>query len=182
MVRMALLPFTKVDLKMAAGPRSYDRGLDYLSQVKGLDFDGPEITATVYGSDAYEVCLIVGTGRSGNIVLAGDCSCPFGQEGNFCKHCVAAGLAALKLAEKRQAIPASHEQRDLLVSWLASLSKDQLMGEMLEVLDSDRNLRRRFELRAAARRANAGQRLKQSGMHPAHSDPASADQHRPLQN
>ena len=157
MVRMALLPFTKVDLKMAAGPRSYDRGLDYLSQVKDLDFDGPEITATVYGSDAYEVCLIVGTGRSGNIVLAGDCSCPFGQEGNFCKHCVAAGLAALKLAEKRQAIPASHEQRDLLVSWLASLSKDQLMGEMLEVLDSDRNLRRRFELRAAARRANAGQ-------------------------
>jgi uncharacterized Zn finger protein len=93
-----LLPFTEVHLKVAAGPRSYDRGLDYLSEVKDLDFDGPEITATVYGSDAYEVC--------GNIVLVGDCSCPFGQEGNFCKHCVATGLAALKLAETRQVIPA----------------------------------------------------------------------------
>jgi uncharacterized Zn finger protein len=154
---MALLQFTEVDLKMAAGPRSYDRGLDYLSQVKDLDFDGSEITATVYGSDAYEVCLIVDTGRSGNVVLVGDCSCPFGQEGNFCKHCVATGLAALKLAEKRQAIPASREQRDLLVSWLASLSRDELVAEILELLDGDRDLRRRFELRAAARRANVGQ-------------------------
>ena len=154
---MALLPFTEIDLKVAAGPRSYDRGLDYLSQVKDLDFDGPEITATVYGSDAYEVCLTVGNGRRGDIVLVGDCSCPFGQEGNFCKHCVATGLAALRLTEKRQAIPASHGQRELLVSWLASLSKDQLVAEMLELLDGDRNLRRRFELRAATRGANVGQ-------------------------
>jgi uncharacterized Zn finger protein len=149
-----LLPFTEVDLKVAAGPRSYDRGLDYLSQVEDLDFDGAEITATVYGSDAYEVCLIVDTGRSGNVTVVGDCSCPFGQEGNFCKHCVATGLAALNLAEKRQAIPASHEQRDLLVSWLASLSKDELVAEILELLDSDRDLRRRFELRTAARRGS----------------------------
>jgi uncharacterized Zn finger protein len=152
-----LLPFTEVDLKVAAGPRSYDRGLDYFSQVKDLDFDGPEITATVYGSGAYEVCLTVDTGRSGNIELVGDCSCPFGQEGNFCKHCVATGLAALKLAETRQAIPASQQERDLLVSWLASLSKDELVAEILELLDSDRDLRRRFALRAAARRANVHQ-------------------------
>jgi uncharacterized Zn finger protein len=96
------LPFTEVDLNVAAGPRSYDRGLDYLSQVRDLDFNGPEITATVYGSDAYEVCLIVDTGRSGNIALVGDCSCPFGQEGNFCKHCVATGLAALRLQHVRR--------------------------------------------------------------------------------
>jgi uncharacterized Zn finger protein len=152
-----LLPFTEVDLKVAAGPRSFDRGLDYLSQVEDLDFDGPEITATVYGSDAYEVCLTVGTGRSSNIALVGDCSCPFGQEGNFCKHCVATGLAALKLAETRQAIPASHQERDLLASRLASLSKDELVAEILELLDSDRDLRRRFELRAAAGRANIHQ-------------------------
>lgn len=152
-----LLPFTEVDLKVAAGPRSYDRGLDYLSQVKDLDVDGQEITATVYGSDAYEVCLTVAAGRSDNVVLIGDCSCPFGQEGNFCKHCVATGLAALKLVATRQAIPASHQERDLLVSLLASLSKDELMAEMLELLDSDRELRHRFELRAAARQPNVHQ-------------------------
>jgi uncharacterized Zn finger protein len=152
-----LLPFTEVDLEVAAGPRSYDRGLDYLSQVKDLDFDGPKITATVYGSDPYEVCLTVGTGQSGNITVVGDCSCPFGQEGNFCKHCVATGLAALKLTETRQAIPAAHQERDLLVSWLASLSKDELVAEILELIDSDRDLRRRFELRAASRQANVHQ-------------------------
>jgi uncharacterized Zn finger protein len=152
-----LLPFTEVDLKVAAGPRSYDRGLDYLSQVRDLDFDGPEITATVYGSDSYEVCLTVGTGPSDNVVLSGDCTCPFGQEGNFCKHCVATGLAALKLTVTRQAIPAARQERGLLVSWLASLSKDELMAEILELLDSDRDLRRRFELRAAARQANVQQ-------------------------
>jgi uncharacterized Zn finger protein len=152
-----LLPFTEVDLKAAAGSRSYDRGLDYLSQVKDLDFDGREITATVYGSDAYEVCLTSDTGRSGNIVLVGDCSCPFGQEGNFCKHCVATGLAALRLAATRQAIPASHQERELLVSWLASLSKEELVAEIVELLDSDRHLRRRFGLRAAARRADIDQ-------------------------
>jgi uncharacterized Zn finger protein len=152
-----LLPFTEADLKFVAGPRSYDRGLDYLSQVKHLEFDGQEITATVYGSDAYEVCLTVDADRGRDVVLVGDCSCPFGEEGNFCKHCVATGLAALKLAESRQAIPASHQQRDLLVTWLASLSKDELVAEILGLLDSDRDLRRRFELRAAARRAKVDQ-------------------------
>ena len=152
-----LLPFAEVDLKAAAGPRSYDRGLDYVSQVKDLEFDDAEITATVYGSDAYEVCLMVDNRRGGNVALTGDCSCPFGQEGNFCKHCVATGLAALRLAETRQAIPASREQRDRLASWLGSLSKEELVAEILELLDGDRNLRRRFELRAGARQANVQQ-------------------------
>lgn len=103
------------------------------------------------------MCLTVAADRGRDVVLAGDCSCPFGQEGNFCKHCVATGLAALKLAKRRQAIPASHQKRDLLVSWLASLSKDELVAEILGLLDSDRDLRRRLELRAAARRANVDQ-------------------------
>ena len=63
-----LLPFAEVDLA-AAGPRSYDRGLDYVSQVKDLEFDDAEITATVYGSDAYEVCLMVDNRRGGNVAL-----------------------------------------------------------------------------------------------------------------
>jgi hypothetical protein len=45
----------------------------------------------------------------------------------------------------------------LLVSWLAALSKDELVAEILELVDSDRGLRRRFGLRAAARQANVDQ-------------------------
>jgi hypothetical protein len=70
---------------------------------------------------------------------------------------VATGLAALRLAATRQANPAAHQQRDLLISWLTSLSKDELVAEILELLDSDRDLRRRVELRAAARQANVEQ-------------------------
>ena len=152
-----LLPFTEVHLQAAAGSRSYDRGLDYLSQVEDLDFDGREITATVYGSDAYEVCLTIDTGRSGNIVLIGDCSCPFGEEGNFCKHCVATGLAALRLAATRQAIPRPEQEHELLTSWLAALSKEELVAEILELLDGNRDLQHRLELRLAARRADVHQ-------------------------
>lgn len=32
--------------------------------------------------------------------LGGECTCPYGQEGEFCKHCVAAGLAYLEGSEK----------------------------------------------------------------------------------
>jgi uncharacterized Zn finger protein len=46
----------------------------------------------VFGTDEYEVQLTV-TERG----LAGECSCPYGQDGFFCKHCVATGLKALKL-------------------------------------------------------------------------------------
>ncbi|NUT03045.1 MAG: hypothetical protein HOV76_06165 [Hamadaea sp.] len=52
--------------------------------------DLPEgVSATVQGNDVYRVVLRHGRG------LDGACSCPFGSEGNFCKHLVAVGLRLL---------------------------------------------------------------------------------------
>jgi hypothetical protein len=42
-----------------------------------------------------------------------------------------------------------------LESWLAFLSKDDLLAEVLELLDDDPELRRRLELRAGSRTADA---------------------------
>lgn len=143
---------TEADLRNAASLPSYERGLGYLSQVEDLEIDGTRITATVYGNDAYQVRLTCGEWG-----VEGDCTCPFGEEGNFCKHCVAVGLAALKAGNgvHRARPPAPRPERQFLVSWLSSLSKDELVAEILELCDADPELRSRFELRAASRRADA---------------------------
>lgn len=72
-----------------AGPVYFGRGEGYFnsSVVGGLvDIDG-RITATVRGTHKYEVTLWVERGG-----LAHSCTCPLGDEGEFCKHCVAVGL------------------------------------------------------------------------------------------
>jgi uncharacterized Zn finger protein len=144
--------FTDADLRHAASLPSYERGLGYLRQVEDLETDDTRITATVYGNDTYQVRLTFGEWG-----VEGDCTCPFGKEGNFCKHCVAVGLAALKAGNgvHRARPPAQHPERQFLVSWLSSLSKDELVAEILELCDADPELRGRFELRAASRRADA---------------------------
>lgn len=81
---------TQKSLRRLAGERSFERGRDYCADdlVRSLRFDGETIAATVAGTEAYRVKLWAEEGD-----LAYSCSCPFGQEGAFCKHCVAAGLA-----------------------------------------------------------------------------------------
>ena len=147
MVYMArVLTFTKDDLKGAAGARSFERGLDYLRDVEDLDVASTQITACVYGSSKYRVCLAFG-----DEVLSGSCTCPYGQEGFFCKHCVAVGLAVLEMGEDLPVlIEATRAERQALESWLESLSKKELLAELLGLLGEEPDLRRRFELRAAS--------------------------------
>ena len=146
------LLFTDDDLRSAAGSTSYARGLGYLNRIEDLEVGGTWVTATVVGNEAYDVRLSFGAGRRG---VRGDCSCPFGAEGNFCKHCVAAGLVALKRGGTRSgATPPSRRGRQAIVSWLSSLTKDELLAELLEIVDDDPDLRRRLELRAAGQRTD----------------------------
>jgi hypothetical protein len=145
MAGMPMMPgFTEADLRGLAGPRSFERGLGYAGQVADLDITGAQITATVSGTDDYEVILV-----PGDQGLLWDCSCPFGQEGFFCKHCVAVGLAVLEPGAAA-AVSATRARRDSLDAWLESLSREDLAAELRGLLDGDHGLRRRFELRAAA--------------------------------
>ena len=150
-----ILTFTEDDLRRAAGPTSYARSVGYLDRVEELEIAGTWVTASVYGTDVYRVRLKFDDERADG--LRGDCSCPFGAEGNFCKHCVATGLVALRSgspAVHSRVSPAPEPEPGSFISWLSSLSRDELLIELLELLVDEPRLCERFELRAAARQAD----------------------------
>lgn len=145
------LPFTAADIRLAAGDRSYERGLEYLNAVEDLEISDTEITASVYGSSEYTVCLVIDDQR-----LSGGCTCPYGRDGFFCKHCVAVGLSVLEMGEDLpRHVEATRVQQQALEAWLQSLSKEELLTELRGLINDDRELRQRLELRAAAMNTDA---------------------------
>lgn len=84
-------------LEKLAGGRALARGRDYFERgcVKALTRDGASLTGVVAGTSSYAVRLWV---RDSS--LAYSCTCPQGEEGEFCKHCVALSLAWLAEAAK----------------------------------------------------------------------------------
>lgn len=138
-------------MALVAGSKSFDRGMDYVDDVADLEISDSRVTATVYGTHRYRVTLTADGGQ-----LEGACTCPHGLEGNFCKHCVATGLAVLQLGDDLPGhLQASQARETSLRSWLESLSKEEPRAELLDAIADDPDLRRRFELRAAAGQADA---------------------------
>jgi uncharacterized Zn finger protein len=84
--------FTEDELNELATGRSYERGLGYVDAVGDIADLPDGVVATVHGSMTYRVRL---TGVDGG-ELVGECSCPYGRDGAFCKHCVAVGLCLLR--------------------------------------------------------------------------------------
>lgn len=85
-------------IQKLADDRSYARGRDYFEKgrVKALARHKASLTGVVEGEAAYAVRVWVKeTG------LAYSCSCPRGEEGDFCKHCVALSLAWLAQAASK---------------------------------------------------------------------------------
>ncbi|MDX2936504.1 SWIM zinc finger family protein [Streptomyces ipomoeae] len=142
---------TEANLRALAGARSFERGLGYLDAVSGVEVGDGWVTASVHGTERYEVELTL-DGPDG---LGGDCDCPYGMEGNFCKHLVALGLTVLAQAASlpRQRKVARNRAQTLDV-WLSTLSKDELLALVREQVGEDRQLRRRLELRAAGARGD----------------------------
>ncbi|MBV7697289.1 SWIM zinc finger domain-containing protein [Streptomyces sp. TRM70350] len=142
---------TEANLKTLAGARSFERALGYLDAVSVVEVGDGWVTASVHGTDRYEVELTL-DGPGG---LSGACDCPYGLEGNFCKHLVALGLTVLA---QRESLPrqrkAARERAQGLDGWLSALSKDELLALLREQIDEDRQLRRRLELRAASARGD----------------------------
>ena len=83
---------TRKALQDLAGTITFQRGEDYFSNeaVSRLRVAEEKVSARVEGSDMYHVELWDDDGD-----LDYECSCPQGDEGNFCKHCVAVGLTWL---------------------------------------------------------------------------------------
>ncbi|BBC30414.1 uncharacterized protein SGFS_017080 [Streptomyces graminofaciens] len=142
---------TKANLKSLSGVRSFERGLGYLDAVSGVEIGDGWVTATVHGTERYEVELTL-DGPGG---LSGECDCPYGQEGHFCKHLVAVGLTVLA---QRENLPrqrkSARDRAHGLDAWLSTLTKDELLALVREQIGEDRQLRRRMELRAASARGD----------------------------
>ncbi|MEI5524435.1 hypothetical protein WB401_23875 [Streptomyces brasiliscabiei] len=142
---------TKANLKARAGARSFERGLGYLDAVSGVEVGDGWVTASVHGTERYEVELTL----DGSDGPAGECDCPYGVEGNFCKHLVALGLTVLA---QRESLPrqrkAARDRAQSLDAWLTDLSKEELLALVKQQIGEDRQLRRRLELRAAGARGD----------------------------
>lgn len=132
-------------LRRLAGGRSFERGANYLAarRVTSLDRGGDRVEATVAGTRRYQVELWVADGE-----LASSCTCPVGQDGVFCKHCVAAGLAAAGAEEAGE--PGTAVTLDDVRDHLASLPGEELVELLIAETQEDDQLLDRLRLRAAA--------------------------------
>ena len=174
------LGFTEADVMACAGRQSFERGLRYLDAITSLEVIGDQVIGTVRGTDDYLVVLQIGDESA---EVAGgrpraECGCPYGQEGFFCKHCVAVGLTVLRQAAavpaqrsgrvgpsgertpggldrpQAQAASGAKARPADLGSWLGSLSRDELILLVCEQAIQDDDWRQRLGLRAAGASAD----------------------------
>jgi hypothetical protein len=98
--------FSEVDLRMAAGPAVFGRGLELVDAVRDAETTAEGVRGLVRGSADYKVFL--GPSSPG---LFGECDCPFPD---FCKHCVALGLAVLSRDSAVRSVDAGAPQVGVL--------------------------------------------------------------------
>jgi uncharacterized Zn finger protein len=150
-------PFVKAldrpSLLRLAGAQSFSRGEDYFESglVHSFVEDGATIAATVRGTHSYRVKLTA-DGRH----LDYECTCPMGDDGAFCKHCVAVGLTWLaeRSSTRSPARPAKPRlTMDDVRAFLERQDKKVLVDLLAKRALEDDRLREQLLLKAA--RGNA---------------------------
>lgn len=138
------------NMKKLAGAVYYARGKAYFEDglVGSLEENDDEITACVHGTYDYEVRFWEEDGE-----LDFECSCPVGQDYDFCKHCVAAGLAVLALCvpDKKDASKKQRSPANDIRNYLETLEPDALMGIITDACKHDKRLREKLLLAARGR-------------------------------
>ena len=138
-----------------AGSLYLQRGMRYLEdgRVGPIRATDDAIEATVRGEDAYTVRVSLDGSR-----IVSDCTCPIGETGAFCKHCVALSLAWLRpltagrpaaLRSDRHRRTAAKQPVDTIGPFLARLDRQALVDLIAAEADRDEGLAERLRLRAA---------------------------------
>lgn len=136
-------------LRRMGGGRSFERGEDYFAggQVGSLIEDKETIAAKVEGSRSYRVKLWV---EHGDVQYS--CTCPVGQDGDFCKHCVAVGLEWLDQG-RTDRVQGNRVEETVTVddvrAYLGDLDKSALVDMLVAQAVEDDRLRRRLFMQAA---------------------------------
>ncbi len=133
---------TEDRLRRVAGETVFGRGEDYVRHVHGLRVEGTHARATIQAQRVYRVDL----DWSGTSV-DGECTCPHWADGNFCKHLVAVGLAALD----RTAPEPGGPRASAASAGLDDLSAEELRGLVRDLMEMAPEVARAVQVRAAAR-------------------------------
>lgn len=146
---------TRKEIRELTDSRSWKRGEDYYEQgnVVSLFEDKGRITAKVRGANLYSTELSIENGQ-----LNGVCTCPMGDAGVFCKHCVAAGLAYLEgppdtadedTSRKRGKKCSPAVTSDDIRRFLSQQKTDALVEIIMDQAVKDENLLDRLMLKTA---------------------------------
>jgi uncharacterized Zn finger protein len=119
-------------LQHKAGAKSFWRGLGYRDSVVELRVLRRHVAARVDGADSYAVELAWRDGQ-----LAGECSCPYGEQGFFCKHLVAVGLVLL---DRGHEVPPADAEDVELRTHLRTLDNETLVELLYHQAGRDRAL------------------------------------------
>ena len=152
------------NLRALAGGRSYMRGEEYYDEgaVGSVSEKNGTISARVHGSHAYDVRLKVIAGKKGTEALDYNCTCPVGRDGDFCKHCVALGLAWLEKAgdiEEAEIVETSDADTGKKISdtdirsWLESQEPRIILDMLMMQLTTDGRLREELVLKITKEKA-----------------------------
>jgi hypothetical protein len=132
-------------LRDLAGEKVFARGNAYHhdGHVQILSLEPQRVLAEVAGTEDYRTVL---TGRGKKI--GGECSCPAFDDWGFCKHMVAAALAANDVGSDAEAegVGALARIRD----YLKKKGTDALVEMIVDMAERDGSLFRRLDLAAAA--------------------------------
>lgn len=143
-----------------AGARSFERGVWYFNgkHVRSIASEGTGIAGKVEGTHVYRVRLWVERHS-----LDYSCTCPLGEDGECCKHCVALGLAWLNqeastgaasaastTSKSKQPSVTMHDVR----AYLATQETPALVDLLMQHAEQDESLRRRLLMLAARKTRN----------------------------
>lgn len=156
MDRQGLTAFDLQALRRLAGPDSYARGRDYFAagRVRSLgEKRGGAVVAKVRGSASYSVRL-----WADGDDLAYSCTCPGGDDGELCKHCVAVGLAVLAGTAKPRKTrePKPRVTLDDVREYLVREDKAVVVELLMERAQWDQALRDQLFPRTAKNRKKGG--------------------------
>jgi hypothetical protein len=133
---------SEADLLSHAGEAVFARGEDYVRYVHGLRVRGRHAQGTIQARNVYQVELDWSESD-----LASSCTCPHFDQGFFCKHLVALGLAVID----EEVAPATTAPLEGGVdSYLEGLDAHALRALVRELVARDRKAERLVEFRAAA--------------------------------
>ncbi|MFC6081940.1 SWIM zinc finger family protein [Sphaerisporangium aureirubrum] len=143
---MAGKTVTEEQIREWSEGQAFERGKIYMAQgrVEDLSVTGTGATATVDGSQPYEVRL-----ELTDAGMSGECSCPQGGEGAFCKHCVAVALAWLDRSGPLAMPEAPEKIGDArLRAFLTGQDHEWLADELMRAASASPVLRARLEVAA----------------------------------